>query len=418
MKPLSPRARAAAAWLALAVACLLLPYLILRILLAPLPGEWAVPLRFGPLPLEAGATTLIRLATAPWLAPLLDGSALDSSAGPVQLSWQDSSRTLSARCAPCTLKRPYQDDEPLPIAEVLLTLQRQGEQLNGTLSSGKLRATWHSALEKDGLRLRLKLPLTPIADAYALFGASIPELAKARIDGHFGLSATLNLPESVYSLNPEIEGFRVSGLGTEALASSTSSCGKTVSRLTPASWLSHAVVAAEDQRPDEYHGDVRTELDAAQPADPITAPPPSVRRRGSTLAQQLAGMLITGPAHSTAHKLRELLYAVEMERTLGKPLILQLYLSRVHWGRGICGAEAASRRYFNVRADLLTPLQAAWLAAMLHNPELEVERWSRTGQINIARTQWVLQGMQALPPHQRLQLRKQLRKLKWKAPRS
>ena len=159
-----------------------------------------------------------------------------------------------------------------------------------------------------------------------------------------------------------------------------------------------------------------TELDTAQPPDADS--PPQTGHKSSTLAQQLSKMLVTGQARSPAHKLRELLYAVEMERTLGKPLILRLYLSRAPWGRGVCGAEAASRRYFGVRADVLTPLQAAWLAAMLHNPELEVARWSRTDRINIARTQWVLQGMQALRPNQRLQMRKQLRKLKWKAPRS
>ena len=417
MKPLSPKARALSGWLMLAAACLLIPYLSLRMLLAPQTGEWTVPLQLGPVSLQVGAATLIRLASAPVLAPLLfDGYTLDTRAGPVQLGWQDKSRTLTARCAPCTLKLPEPDSEPLLLDEVLLTLQRQGEQLSGTLSSGKLRATWRSALEKNGLRVRLQLPLTPIADAYALFGASIPELAKARIEGRFGLNATLSLPENEFNLDPEIEGFQVSGLGTEALANSPSGCSKTVSRLTPASWLAHAVVAAEDQRPDEYHGDALTELDAAPPADPDS--PPQTGHKSSTLAQQLSQMLVTGPAHSPAHKLRELLYAVEMERTLGKPLILRLYLNRAPWGRGVCGAEAASRRYFGVRADLLTPLQAAWLAAMLHNPELEVARWGRTDRINIARTQWVLQGMQALPPNQRLQLRKQLRKLKWKAPRS
>jgi hypothetical protein len=417
MKPLSPKARAASGWLMLAFACLLIPYLSLRMLLAPQPGEWTVPFQLGPVSLQVGASTLIRLATAPVLAPLLlDGRTLDSRAGPVQLSWQDTSRTLNARCAPCTFKLPEPGSEPLVLDEVLLTLQRQGEQISGTLSSGKLRATWRSALEKNGLRVRLQLPLTPIADAYALFSASIPELAKARIEGRFGLNATLNLPENEFNLDPEIEGFQVSGLGTEALASSPTGCSKIVSRLTPASWLSHAVVAAEDQRPDEYHGDALTELDAALPPDADSPPPTG--HKSSTLAQQLSKMLVTGSARSPAHKLRELLYAVEMERTLGKPLILRLYLSRAPWGRGVCGAEAASRRYFGVRADVLTPLQAAWLAAMLHNPELEVARWGRTDRINIARTQWVLQGMQALPSNQRLQLRKQLRKLKWKAPRS
>ena len=401
----------------LAAACLLIPYLGLKILLAPQHGEWTLPVRLGPISLQVGASTLIRLASAPVLAPLLlDGRTLDTRAGPVQLSWQEKSRTLSARCAPCAFQLPQWDSEPLTFDEVLLTLQRQGEQLNGTLSSGKLRATWRSALEKDGLRLRLQLPMTPIADAYALFSASIPELAKARIEGRFGLNATLNLPENKFNLDPEIEGFQVSGLGTEDLVNRPSGCSKIVSRLTPTSWLSHAVVAAEEQRPDDYHGDTLTEQDEAPPPDPENLPPTG--HKSSTLAQQLSSMLVTGPARRPVHKLRELLYAVEMERTLGKPLILRLYLSRAPWGRGICGAEAASRRYFGVRADVLTPLQAAWLAAMLHNPELEVARWSRTDRINIARTQWVLQGMQALRPNQRLQLRKQLRKLKWKAPRS
>jgi membrane peptidoglycan carboxypeptidase len=36
-------------------------------------------------------------------------------------------------------------------------------------------------------------------------------------------------------------------------------------------------------------------------------------------------------------KLRELLYAVEMERTLGKPRILRLYLDNAPWVRACAG---------------------------------------------------------------------------------
>ena len=54
-------------------------------------------------------------------------------------------------------------------------------------------------------------------------------------------------------------------------------------------------------------------------------------------------------------KLRELLYAVEMERTLGKPRILRLYLDNAPWGPRLCGAEAAAAHYFGVRAHELTP---------------------------------------------------------------
>jgi membrane peptidoglycan carboxypeptidase len=82
----------------------------------------------------------------------------------------------------------------------------------------------------------------------------------------------------------------------------------------------------------------------------------------------------------------------------------------------VCGAEAAARRYFGVRADVLTPQQAAWLAAMLHDPELEAGRWASTGQINVALTQWVLQGMHTLPPRQRQRLIQDVAKVKWKVP--
>lgn len=422
MKALHTAARVLAGLLILAAVCLVTLYLTARVLLAPLPGEWSIPLRLGPVQLEASVPTLIRLVTAPSLAPLLHGRTLAMHAGPTRLAWQESSRTLTLRCVPCAVRAPGLGSEPLAFGEVLLTLQRQGELLSGTLSSGKVRASWRSKLEKDGLRLQLQLPMTPIADVYALFRATIPELAQARIEGVFGLAATLSLPGSQFSMTPDIQGFQVSGLGTEALVNARSSCSKIVSRLTPDSWLTHAVVAAEDQRLDESSGQALTppgaalKPGAALPPGQGAGPQGQAGQGSSTLSQQLAKMLVTGDAHSPVRKLRELLYAVEMERTLGKPSILQLYLTHAPWGPGVCGAEAAAKRYFGRRADLLSPSQAAWLAAMLHDPRLEVEHWASTGQINVARTQWVLQGMPTLPRKQRLRLAEEVAKVKWKAP--
>lgn len=417
MKVLQHRAvRLAAGALIAVAACLAIVYLAARVLLGPQPGEWSVPLRWGPLQLQAGGPTLIRLATAPWLAPLLDGRVLATRAGPARLGWDDASRTLSLRCAPCAVHVAALGSEPLVFAEVLFTLQRQGELLNGTLTSGKVRANWRSVLEKDALRVHLKLPMTPIAEVYALARAAIPELTRARIEGNVGLSAALHLPGKEFSIAPDIEGFQVSGLDTQALANARSSCSNAPSRLTLDSWLAHAVVAAEDQRPDDNGPDDLTEADVA-PAPGQSAQPQGQAGRGnSTLSQQLARLLVTGEAGSPTRKLRELLYAVEMERTLGKPLILQLYLAHAPWGPGVCGAEAASRRYFGVRADVLTPSQAAWLAAMLHDPKQEVAQWGSSGRINVERTQWVLQGMLALPRKQRQRLVAEVAKLKWKLP--
>ena len=71
-----------------------------------------------------------------------------------------------------------------------------------------------------------------------------------------------------------------------------------------------------------------------------------------------------------------------MEQTLGKARILQLYLDNAPWGAGLCGAEAAARRYFKRSARNLEPAQAVWLAAMLNNPGAAVEKWQRDGQID------------------------------------
>jgi membrane peptidoglycan carboxypeptidase len=93
-----------------------------------------------------------------------------------------------------------------------------------------------------------------------------------------------------------------------------------------------------------------------------------------------------------------------MERTLGKARILRLYLDNAPWGPRLCGAEAAAQHYFGVRAHELTPAQASWLAAMLHNPVAEAQRWADSGQINLARAQWVALGLRGLSRKQKLAL--------------
>jgi len=138
---------------------------------------------------------------------------------------------------------------------------------------------------------------------------------------------------------------------------------------------------------------------------------------GSTLTQQLARILVTGSERSAERKLRELLYAVEMEQTLGKPRILQLYLDNAPWGPdGLCGAEAAAKRYFKRPALKLDPAQSVWLAAMLHNPAAELEKWQRTGQIDLARAKWVAEGIRGVPRAQRESVQKAVEKAKFAPP--
>lgn len=93
------------------------------------------------------------------------------------------------------------------------------------------------------------------------------------------------------------------------------------------------------------------------------------RRRGaSTISQQLARNLYLSPEKSLGRKLREVLIARHLERTLGKERVLEIYLNVVEWGEGVFGAEAAAQTYFDKPASELGPEEAVSLAAALPSP--------------------------------------------------
>lgn len=377
--------------------------LALRALLAPPPGEWSTPLRLGPIEFEAGVPSLVRLATSHWIAPRLDGLAWRTRAGPLRLRWLADSQALAVRCAPCTLRLRGLGEEPLTLAALEFTVQRDFNELQGLIEAGAVRGSWQGELSQRQIRLALDIPSTPLADGYALFADQIPELARARIEGHFALRARVALPNGEVQLVPRVEGFTVRGLGTDALAGAASSCGAAPrgQPIATDGWLARAVIAAEDQRFWEHPGYDLAELGAAFAANQRQM---RVARGGSTLSQQLAKLLVTGAERSPARKLRELLYAADMEQSLGKARILALYLENAPWGPGVCGAHAAARHYFGRPVRQLTPAQAVWLAAMLHNPGMEAGRWARRGEIDLLRAHWVARGVRGIGARDRARL--------------
>jgi hypothetical protein len=385
-------------------------FFALRATLAPMPGEWSVPLALGPITVRAGVPSVVRLATSAWGGPLLHGRSISTRRGLLQLSWAGEG-WLQVRCAPCVVQPPGLGEEPLRLAEVQLTVRRIGEQLWGDFAAGQVRGAWQGRMAGGRLQLRLLVPWTPLANGYALFAADIPEVGRARIEGMFSLEAQLSLPDGTLAVRPHIDGIAAPGLGTEALAGARSQCTRRASRLTAESWLSRAVIAAEDQRFWEHPGYDLAEVAAALAQNQQEQ---RLTRGASTLSQQVARLLITGGERSPVRKLRELLYAVELERTLGKPRILRLYLDNAPWGAGLCGAEAAARRYFGVRAHELTVSQAGWLAAMLHNPQAEAQRWASAGTINVARAQWVVLGMRGMPKSRKLDIAQAIADGDWK----
>lgn len=91
-------------------------------------------------------------------------------------------------------------------------------------------------------------------------------------------------------------------------------------------------------------------------------------RGASTLTQQVAKNLWLSPSRNPLRKAKEVLLTKQLERSLSKRRILEIYLNVVEFGPGVYGAEAAARRYFGVPAAALDGRQAAELAAGLTRP--------------------------------------------------
>ncbi|WP_406137706.1 transglycosylase domain-containing protein [Streptomyces sp. NBC_01089] len=71
---------------------------------------------------------------------------------------------------------------------------------------------------------------------------------------------------------------------------------------------------------------------------------------------------------SLGRKVRELKYAIQVEKSLGKKKILENYLNITFFGEQAYGVEAAAQRYFSTSAKDLTIAQSALLAGLVQSP--------------------------------------------------
>ncbi|MDR0451433.1 MAG: transglycosylase domain-containing protein, partial [Treponema sp.] len=90
---------------------------------------------------------------------------------------------------------------------------------------------------------------------------------------------------------------------------------------------------------------------------------------GSTITQQVAGTLYTDRGERTiSRKIRELWWAIQMERRYTKNEILEIYLNYMYMGPGVYGVEAASKYFFGHSARDITLAEAAVLVIQLSSP--------------------------------------------------
>jgi hypothetical protein len=358
----------------------------------------------GPLHVRLNAPGVIRFATSTFGVRLLDGGHLQTRLGSIEMRRAGDGR-LVVRCAPCTIRNPAISRRPFMLRSLEFEARRERDRLVGTLRSGRVALRYEGVLGPTGMQGTFELDETQIRDIYSLFGAEIPELDRALIRGWIAVQGTFRLPEGGIDVMPRLGAFEVRGLGTERMAhgrflqSAFDAAGAADPRHTgdgsdawlslaqTGRWLPRTVVAAEDMRFFAHSGYDLIESVNALRADLASR---KMHRGGSTITQQVAKNLFLTQERTLVRKLREILYAVEMEQTLGKRRILALYLNTAEWGPGIYGARDAAWTYFGKDPASLRPEEAAWLACILRNPRAAWRREFMEGQLDTERIQWVL----------------------------
>jgi hypothetical protein len=399
------------------------------------PGSWTTTLapfaRFPSFGVTVNVPGLLRLAVSPVGQRLLDGGSKSTTIG--HLTFHRQERTLIVVCTPCLIDDPRLSSRPIPLPmELRLTPRGTGDlnaPIDGVLSSQGVLLQFVAAMTPERIDFEWSVPKTEVAALVHALAVAIPEASAAQIKGTLSASGALALPEMRASSSLQLDRLDVSGLGTKELngAAFEQPCTdrdgapqRIVNGPGSRYWmpleelgdrLPAAVVAAEDQRFFGHHGydpvEIAATLNGFDARHPATGAVSQPLRGASTLTQQLARTLYTGGERTAIRKLRELLYAVEMERTLGKQRILELYLNSVDWGPGLCGARAAARTYFAKPPARLTALESAWLAGSLRHPQRAYEREFLTGRPDLTHTRGVLAQMRSVPTLERVRSSRQ-----------
>lgn len=130
--------------------------------------------------------------------------------------------------------------------------------------------------------------------------------------------------------------------------------------------VSFAFVSAEDRNFYNHSG--------YDPRAIVAAFVDAVRSRGqdvrgaSTITQQVMKNFLLDGSRTVERKVREIILAARIERTLSKDRILELYLNEIFLGQNSYGVAAAAQTYFNATLEDLTLEQVAYLAALPQAP--------------------------------------------------
>lgn len=150
----------------------------------------------------------------------------------------------------------------------------------------------------------------------------------------------------------------------EKMSTAPSANNKTpvpLSQMSP--YLKKAIVSIEDERFYQHNG-----VDFKGLIRSVGNTLLGKKQGGSTIPMQVSKMLLTSTEQTMSRKIKDIYYAIELDKKLKKDDILELYLNNFFVGKGLSGAEAGARGYFDKSAKDLTLAESALLAGSTKNP--------------------------------------------------
>jgi penicillin-binding protein 1A len=117
----------------------------------------------------------------------------------------------------------------------------------------------------------------------------------------------------------------------------------------------------------------------------------SYAQGGSTISMQIVRNYLLSREKTISRKIKEIILSYQMERTLTKERILELYLNTMYTGNGAYGVGAASLLYFGRPLEKLNTAELAVLAGLFQAPSLVNPKRNPTETIK--RQQLVLKAM-------------------------
>lgn len=152
--------------------------------------------------------------------------------------------------------------------------------------------------------------------------------------------------------------------------------------------FTHALLSAEDDNFANHYGvDVKSLMRAA--AQLLKTG--HIQTGGSTITMQVAKNYFLTNERSFSRKINEILLALQIERSLTKDEILELYVNKIYLGNRAYGVEAAAQVYYGKSIKDLNLAQMAMIAGLpkapsRYNPLANAAR-------SLERRNWILERM-------------------------